>query len=259
MSANWYDYPAYFDLAFRDETLPEADFIEAACRKYCDFPVRRLLEPACGSGRLIVELAKRGYEMIGFDLSQPMLDYARRKLRRTKQCSVPPHLFTADMTDFRLDRPVDAAYNTFNSFRHLLTEDAAISHLRSIASALKTGGIYILGLHLLPPDALEESTERWTAQSGQTRLHGTLKVIASSRQRRLETLRMSLLVRTPKREVRIRSEFTLRLYTARQLKKLLGAVPELELCDVFDFWYEIDLPLKLNDEISDTVLILRKR
>ena len=27
MSADWYDYPAYFDLAFRDETLPEADFI----------------------------------------------------------------------------------------------------------------------------------------------------------------------------------------------------------------------------------------
>jgi SAM-dependent methyltransferase len=259
MSANWYDYPRYFDLAFRDETLPEADFIEAACRKYCGFPVRRLLEPACGSGRLIREFASRGYEMTGFDLSQPMLDYAWRRLRRTEHCSVLPHLFIADMERFQLDQPVDAAYNTFNSFRHLLTEEAAVSHLKCVANALKTGGIYILGLHLLPPDASEESTERWTAHSGQTKLTGTLKVIASSRKRRLETLRMSLLVRTPKREVRIRSEFTLRLYTARQLKRLLASVPELELCDVFDFWYEIDHPLKLNDEISDTVLILKKR
>ena len=95
MSANWYDYPAYFDLAFRDETQPEADFIEAACRKYCDFPVRQLLEPACGSGRLIVELAKRGYELTGFDLNQSMLDYAERKLCRTGFW--PVLLYKADM------------------------------------------------------------------------------------------------------------------------------------------------------------------
>lgn len=256
MSANWYDYPAYFDLAFRDETKPEAAFIEAACKKYCAFPVKRLLEPACGSGRLIVELARRGYQMSGFDLNESMLQYARKRLARL---GLAANFFVGDMTRFELDQPVDAAYNTFNSFRHLLTEETAISHLQSVANALKSGGIYILGLHLLPPDASEESTERWTARSGQTRLHGTLKVISSSRRRRLETLRMSLLVRTPKREVRIRSEFTLRLYTARQLKKLLHAVPQLELLDVFDFWYELDHPLQLNDEISDTVLILKKR
>src|SRR5690349_7076049 len=178
MSSDWYDYPQYFDLAFRDETLPEADFIAAACRKYCGFPVLRLLEPACGSGRLIVELAERGYEMTGFDLSQPMLDYAQQRQTRRR---LSAHLFTGDMTSFQLAEPVDAAYNTFNSFRHLLTEEAAISHLKSVANALKTGGIYILGLHLLPPDASEESTERWTARSGQTKLTGTLKVIASSR------------------------------------------------------------------------------
>ena len=51
VNANWYDYPAHFDLAFRSETALEADFIEAACRKYCPFQVRSLLEPACGTGR----------------------------------------------------------------------------------------------------------------------------------------------------------------------------------------------------------------
>ena len=35
VNADWYDYPQYYDLAFRSETVPEADFIEAACRKYC--------------------------------------------------------------------------------------------------------------------------------------------------------------------------------------------------------------------------------
>ena len=49
------------------------------------------------------------------------------------------------------------------------------------------------------------------------------------------------------------------MYTAGQFRRLLAKVPELELCDVYDFWYEIDQPLELDDEISDTVFILRKR
>jgi SAM-dependent methyltransferase len=256
MNANWYDYPGYFDLAFRDETRDEANFIETACQKYCQFPIRTLLEPACGSGRLIVELARRGYEIIGFDLSEPMLNYARRRLARR---NLKAELFTGDMAEFQLPRLVDAAFNTFNSFRHLLTEDAALSHLHCVANALRPGGIYILGLHLLPPDALEESTERWTAKQGRTKLTATLKVIESSRRRRLETLRISMNVQTPKRKVRIQSDFTLRLYSPRQMKQLLAKATEFELCDVFDFWYEIDHPLQLTDMMSDTVLILRKR
>jgi 2-polyprenyl-3-methyl-5-hydroxy-6-metoxy-1,4-benzoquinol methylase len=62
LQANWYDYPQYYDIAFRAYTEREADFIEAACRKYCPFSARRLLEPACGTGRLITELAARGYQ-----------------------------------------------------------------------------------------------------------------------------------------------------------------------------------------------------
>jgi 2-polyprenyl-3-methyl-5-hydroxy-6-metoxy-1,4-benzoquinol methylase len=63
--ANCYDHPQYYDIAFQAYTEREADFVEAACRKYCRFDVRRLLEPACGSGRLVTELARRGYQMTG--------------------------------------------------------------------------------------------------------------------------------------------------------------------------------------------------
>ena len=76
---NWYDYPAYFDLAFRDETAEEAKFLVAAFAKYVAFPVRRVLEPACGTGRLIAALAAKGFSPVGFDLSEPMLAYARKR------------------------------------------------------------------------------------------------------------------------------------------------------------------------------------
>jgi hypothetical protein len=66
-------------------------------------------------------------------------------------------------------------------------------------------------------------------------------------------------VRTPAKDFKVRTEFPLRLYTAEQLRSLLAKVPQFHLCDVFDFCYEIDEPLKLDDEISDTVLVLRRQ
>ena len=255
-NSSWYDYPQYYDLAFRSETRLEADFIEAACRKYGSFPTScRLLEPACGTGRLVTELAARGHRMTGFDLSCPALNYLRERLARRKLAA---RVFQADMADFRLAKPMDAAYCTFDSFRHLLSEDAARSHLQCVAKCLRPGGIYILGFHLLPLDASEECIERWTERRGRTQVTITLRVLQTNRRQRVERLRISMLVRSGSGEMRLRDEFSFRMYTAAQFRRLLAGVPQLELCDVYDFWYEIDHPLKLNDEMSDTVFILRK-
>lgn len=255
VNADWYDFPQYYDLAFRSETVPEADFIEAACRKYCTGDVRRMLEPACGTGRLLTELAGRGYDLVGLDLSKPSLAYLRRRLARRK---LKAEILHADMSDFELSEPVDAAYSTFDGFRHLLTEEAALSHLQSVVHALRPGGIYLLGFHLLPPDADEECTERWSESRGQTKVTVTLRVLETSRARRVEKLRVCLLVRSRGKELRLRHDFEFRMYTAGQFVQLLEKVPEFELCDVYDFWYDIDDPLVLDDEISDTVFVLRK-
>src|SRR5438477_11789913 len=106
LQANWYDYPHYYDIGFQAYTDLEADFIEAACRKYCRFEARRFLEPACGSGRLVTEFAARGYQVTGFDLSQRALTYLRRRLAR-RRLDAPA--FEAEMSCFRVARSVDAA------------------------------------------------------------------------------------------------------------------------------------------------------
>lgn len=252
--ANWYDHPRWYDIAFQSETPPEADFIEAACRKYCAFPVRRLFEPACGTGRLVAELTARGYQVTGLDCNGPSLEFLRRRLTRRRHTA---QLIQGDMADFQLHRPVDAAYNTFDGFRHLLSDDAARRHLQCVAANLRPGGIYLLGFHLLPPDADEECTERWTETRGRTRVTVTLRVLATDRRRRQETIRISLLARTGAKEARLRDEFPLRMYTAAQFRRLLAAADCFEICDVYDFWYEIDHPLKLDNQMSDTLFVLR--
>jgi hypothetical protein len=48
------------------------------------------------------------------------------------------------------------------------------------------------------------------------------------------------------------------MYTAPQFRQLLKSVPQFEMIDVFDFWYDIDDPLKLDNQITDSVFVLRK-
>lgn len=255
--ANWFDYPHYYDIALQAYTHREADFIEAAGRKYCPFTPRRLVEPACGSGRLITELAARHYHVTGFDLSQSALSYLRRRLARRR---LRAETFVGEMSDFHLVRPVDAAYCTVSTFRYLLTEQAARAHLECIARGLQPGGVYILGLKLLPSGVDKEATKRWTERRGETKVTITLRVVSVDLANRIENIRVSLLVRRRgSKEFRLRHEFEVRTYTARQFRQLLNSVPPLELCDVYDFRYDIAQPLTLNDEMAYTVFILRRR
>jgi SAM-dependent methyltransferase len=254
--ANCYDYPQYYDIAFQAYTQREADFIEAACRKYCSFEARRLLEPACGTGRLITALAARGYEVTGFDLSQPALTYLRRRLAK---CRLHAGTFEADMSDFCLERPVDAAYCTVSTFRHLLTEQAARTHLQCIGESIRRGGIYVLGLHLLPLGIDKEDTERWTQRRGDTKVTVTLRGLRTDLRHRLEKLQVHMLVRCRSKELCLWHEFQFRTYRAGQFRRLLGSVPSLELCDVYDFRYDIKQPFALNDEMAYSVFVLRRR
>jgi SAM-dependent methyltransferase len=252
---NWYDYPQYYDIAFQAYTRCEADFIEAACRKYCSFEARRFLEPACGTGRLITMLAARGYQVAGFDLSQRALSYLQRRLARRR---LHAETFEAEMSNFRLRRPVDAAFCTVNTFRHLLTEQTAHGHLKCIAGCLRPGGIYVLALNLLPLDVDPDATH-WTQQRGETKVTVTERVLRIDRRRRIEVLRACVLVRRGSKKLRLRHEFQFRMYTARQFRRLLGSVPSLELCDVYDFRYDIEQPFALKDEMDYSVFVLRRR
>lgn len=253
---DWYSYPQYFDMSCRDQTREEVVFFAEAFRRYAQGSVRRLLEPGCGGGRLVVAMAKRGFSVEAFDLNVEAVKYVRRRLRRA---NLAADVRVDDMTRFVVSKPADAAFCTLNTFRHLLNEQAARSHLQSVAAAVRPGGLYILGLHLLPLDVDEASFERWTAAHGPTRVTVTLKVVAFDRRSRIERLRTILRVRGPSRDLRIRHEFPLRIYTRQQLQSLLASVPAWELLETFDFWYDIDDPLPLDDHITDTVLVLRRR
>lgn len=253
---DWYDYPEYYDLAFAEDTPYEADFLEEAAKRYAVGRVRTMLEPGCGGGRLVAEMARRGFRTAGFDNNRKSIDYLKQTIRREK---LKARGYLDDMTAFRTKQPVDMVFNTFNTFRHLTTEAAALSHLQCAAEALRPGGLFVLGLHLFPIDASTECLERWKASRGSTHVSYTLRVTENLAAERLERLRVTMLVRRPQGELRLATEFYLRLYRAKQFRALLRKVPQFELCEVFDFNYDLDAPVKFDDYLADAIFLLRKR
>lgn len=251
-----YDVPGYWDLAFSDETPYEADFIEAVASNYQGKVPARILEIGCGGGRQVVELAKRGHDVVAFDLNESCVAWTNRQLRRRR---LTAEVFSGDMTSFRLAKPVDLAHCLVNTFRHLLTEDAARRHLECVAGSLRPGGLYLLGFHLLPPDADEEDCERWTIRHRNTRVTTTIRVLDFSRRKRIESVRFSLKVTTPTTVVRLSTDHQLRIYRADQFRSLLRSVPDFKLLDVFDFCYDVNEPLTLNDDLGDAVFVLQKQ
>ena len=189
---SWFDRPEWFEIGFQNETKKEADFFEAAFKKYCDFPVKRLLEPACGSGRIVTEMAARGYDVTGFDLSEPSLEFLRERLKKRR---LKATVANADMTRFKFPGKFDSAFCTYNSFRVLTKETAAQSHLKCMADAVRSGGLYFLGMHLAPPGCEPTCIERWFGQRDNTHVTTTLRIVDYDLKARTERLRINLLVR----------------------------------------------------------------
>lgn len=255
LTGSLYDYPAYYDLVFGSDWKAEFAFLEACFDRHAARKVKHIFEPACGTGRLLVRLAQAGYRVSGLDLNPKAVQYCNDRLRRK---GVRASVFVGDMTDFRLPRPADAAFNMINSFRHLSSEEAAEAHLHCMAEALKPGGLYALGLHLTPSKGRPMDEESWTARRGHLQVNTRLKTIRRRPAKREEWFTMTCDIYTPTEHRRLQEEIMFRSYTAEQFQELLDRVGRFDVLATYDFHYRIDRPIEIRPHTEDVVFILRR-
>jgi len=119
-------------------TAAEVDGLEKILhlRKGC-----RILDLACGAGRHSIELAKRGYRVTGYDLSEDLLHRARADAKRAK---AKVAFVRGDMRDLRYRGAFDAVINMFSSFGYFegIKEDRQV--VAGIARALKPRGKFLM-------------------------------------------------------------------------------------------------------------------
>jgi SAM-dependent methyltransferase len=256
VEGNIYDYPKYYDLVYGSDWKAEVNFLTACFNRFASGKVKRIFEPACGTGRLMFRMGRAGYDVSGLDLNPKVVAFCNRRLERA---GLPPTAFVGDMSDFTLPLKVDAAFNTINSFRHLATEAQALGHLQCVANSLRTGGIYVLGLHLTPTIGAPLDTESWSARRGNLAVLSSLWVIGRDRRRREERVGMSFDVYTPTRQFRIAGQSSFRMYTAAQMDALLRRIDEFELTSVHDFGYDAEHAIEIGPATEDVVYVLRRK
>jgi SAM-dependent methyltransferase len=259
--ADWYDTPLYYDIVFDADTVKEADFLEAVMARYGSArtePPYHILEPACGSGRLVAEMAKRGHDVSGFDLNENMLRHARERIEGTK-CAAS--LWQDRLEDFRVPvwRTFDLAHCLVSTFKYVTEESGAVSHLRHVADSLCKGGLYVLGLHLTDYDRTGFEHERWDVSRDGVRVICNTRTWPADRTRRTEALRTRLRITREGQTWMQETRWEFRTYDPAQLRRLLKKVPELELVGCHDFNHQIASERKLDDSFADVVLVLRRK
>lgn len=104
----------------------------------------KVLEVACGTGRIYLEMLEEGVEAYGIDLSEEMLEKLREK---AEEKDLQPSVSQGDMRDFDLDEKFSLIIIPYRSFLHNLTIGDQLSTLDSIYRHLKDGGKLILNFY----------------------------------------------------------------------------------------------------------------
>ncbi len=114
-----------------------------------------MLDAGCGTGRVAVELDRRGLHVVGTDIDTTMLDAARAKA---------PHLRweQADLAGLDLAATFDAIVMAGNVILFVEPPSRA-AVLPSVARHLRPGGLLVAGFQLARPDGRRVALIEWDA------------------------------------------------------------------------------------------------
>ena len=126
-----------------------ADYLEKHFSR-SKLPIHTVLDLACGTGSLTCELARRGYEMIGSDLSEEMLSLAAEKARDVD--GIPPIFLHQAMEDLDLYGTIDACVCCLDSVNYVTRPKLLARAFHRVHTFLMPGGLFLFDINT--PDKL---------------------------------------------------------------------------------------------------------
>ena len=138
----WTD-PDLYELENADDPAFDLPFWESLVRELAP---RRVLELACGTGRVTLPLARLGVveELVALDNSAPFLERLRSRL-----AGEPITVVEGDMQAPPVVGPFDLIIVPFNSLAYLTSREDRLACLRAVRSLLAPGGRF--GFDLVAP------------------------------------------------------------------------------------------------------------
>ena len=137
-------YARYYDLLYQDKDYSaEAEYVAAHIRKQMP-KAQRILDLGCGTGAHAEHLAKMGFDVHGVDLSEPMLERAKKRKN-----SLPPEVAArltfsqGDIRTIRIGQTYDAVISLFHVMSYQTTNEDLEAAFATAAFHLRTGGVFL--------------------------------------------------------------------------------------------------------------------
>ncbi len=238
-----YDEPAWYDLLHESGTKEEASLVLDLFRLHGNGG-KEVLEPACGTGRLLKFFQARGFRVTGYDINERALAFARKRNRHAR-------LIKSGMTRFCEPESFDLAFNLIGTFRHLMSDADALRHLALTARSLRPGGIYIVQFDLSDYDGQQDDEETWDAREGKRAIDHVMISIAPERKKRLEKILHFLTLKEAGKSKVLKSAYDLRSYDLPQWEALVARSP-FKIIDAM-------IHPELGPGVRDGVFVLRAK
>ncbi|MGE7672919.1 class I SAM-dependent methyltransferase [Lysinibacillus sp. NPDC094403] len=130
-----YNNPIEYDTLYENYKV-DLHFIENLLKNNND----TIIELACGTGRLAIPLAKRGFDVYAIDIHEGMIQLA---IEKAKKQDVHVNFTVQDCTQLQLPITSSFIYMTGNTFQHFLSNESQNALLQSVKKHLHPGGEFV--------------------------------------------------------------------------------------------------------------------
>ncbi|HWQ81276.1 MAG TPA: class I SAM-dependent methyltransferase [Ignavibacteria bacterium] len=178
MKKNWYEEwfsnKHYLELYSHRNEKEARDLINLIQRNTSIESGSSVLDVCCGAGRHSIEMARRGYNVTGIDLSRYLISEAKKTLKKADETGLKARFLIRDMKNFSFGNKFDAAINVFSSFGYFDKDSDNLKVFENISSSLKKGGCFVF-------DFLNEKYVRKALVPYSEEMHDGMKIVLKRR------------------------------------------------------------------------------
>jgi predicted TPR repeat methyltransferase len=152
------DYADFHDSLYEDKNYQEeCNFVKSIFETYSEKKVNSILDIGCGTGSHALVFADMSYAVTGVDISENMLEIARKKASDQKK-----HIkfVQQDIKHLKLPQKFDATVAMFAVMSYQTTNQDFEDTLTSVRKHLNTGGLFIFDVWFGPAVLTQKPADR---------------------------------------------------------------------------------------------------
>lgn len=108
-----------------------------------NYKPKKILELACGTGNITNRLIKKGYDVVGVDISSDMLTFAKQK---ANELGLRSNYLNQDMIDLEITKSFDCVLCLCDGFNYILDSQDLNLIFYKVYNILQEGGYFIFDI-----------------------------------------------------------------------------------------------------------------